>query len=166
MLGKFWIFLTIVVRFFNLYSEDGAEFKTHKELFGQTDFMREILNSAKDHCCGTMEIICPCSKEDLGDIVHFLYNGQVSYKDQNEFIKIVKNLVKINDNLFKIFGFPKNLNLHHQQKVAQNCDKPSGIYIDLQFTDGGEIIKDSIHFENISVETKEKRRNFISNNQC
>ena len=28
-----------------LYSEDGAQFKTHKEVFGQTKFMRELLKS-------------------------------------------------------------------------------------------------------------------------
>ena len=30
-----------------LYSEKGECFKIHKEIFYQTDFMREILNSAK-----------------------------------------------------------------------------------------------------------------------
>ena len=29
-----------------LHSEDGAEFKTRKELFGETKFMRELLKSA------------------------------------------------------------------------------------------------------------------------
>ena len=36
-----------------LYSEDGAEFKTHKELLGQTRFMRELLKSTD--CCGTID---------------------------------------------------------------------------------------------------------------
>lgn len=31
-----------------LYSEDGAPFKTHKELLAQTNFMREILKSANN----------------------------------------------------------------------------------------------------------------------
>ena len=30
-----------------LHSEDGYQFKIHKELFGQTEFMRQILKSAK-----------------------------------------------------------------------------------------------------------------------
>ena len=30
-----------------LYSEDGLECKTHKELFGQTKFTRELLKSSK-----------------------------------------------------------------------------------------------------------------------
>ena len=33
-----------------LYSEDGSQFKIHKELFGQTEFMRQILTSAGGQC--------------------------------------------------------------------------------------------------------------------
>ena len=58
-----------------LYSEDGSEFKIHKELFGQTKFMRQILTSAQGQCCSMIEIFCPCSKEDLRQLVHFLYDG-------------------------------------------------------------------------------------------
>ena len=42
-----------------LYSEDNTEFQIHKELFGQTDFMREILSSAKEQCCGILKVVCP-----------------------------------------------------------------------------------------------------------
>ena len=59
-----------------LYSEDGTEFKTHKELLGQTKFTREILKTG--NCCRTIEIICPCSKEELGQLVAFLNNGKIS----------------------------------------------------------------------------------------
>ena len=48
-----------------LYSEDGSKFKVHKELFGQTDFLRNILSSAKEHCCGTIEVLCTCSIGEL-----------------------------------------------------------------------------------------------------
>ena len=41
-----------------LYSEDGTEFKIHKELLGQTDFLRKILSSAKNKCCKIIEILC------------------------------------------------------------------------------------------------------------
>ena len=58
-----------------LYSEDGAQFRTHKELFGQTKFMRELLKS-QHSCCGLMEVICPCSREELGHLVNFLYEGK------------------------------------------------------------------------------------------
>ncbi len=56
-----------------LNSEDGVQFKIHKELFGQTEFMRQILTSAKEQCCSMVEIFCPCKKEDLRHLVHFLY---------------------------------------------------------------------------------------------
>ena len=62
-----------------LYSKDGSQFKIHKELFGQTDFLRKILSSAKDHCCGILEIICPCTKQELSHLVTFLYR----YVQQN-----------------------------------------------------------------------------------
>ena len=60
-----------------LYSEDGTEFKIRKELLSQTKFLRKILSSAKDHCCNIIEILCPCSKEELGTLVEFLYNGKM-----------------------------------------------------------------------------------------
>ena len=60
-----------------LYSEDGSQFKIHKELFGQTKFMRQILTSAQGQCCSMIEILCPCSKEDLRHLVHFLYGGEI-----------------------------------------------------------------------------------------
>ena len=37
-----------------LYSEEGNEFNIHKEVLGQTDFLRKILSSSKDDCCKTM----------------------------------------------------------------------------------------------------------------
>ena len=58
-----------------LYSEDGTEFTTHKELLGQTKFMRTLLKSA--NCCGTIEIICPCSKAELGQLIEFVIGGKI-----------------------------------------------------------------------------------------
>ena len=51
-----------------LYSEDGSQFKIHKELIGQTEFMRQILTSAKGQCCSMIEIICLYKKEDLQNL--------------------------------------------------------------------------------------------------
>ena len=48
-----------------LYSLDGGGFKIHKDILGQTYFLRNILRSAKEQCCGPLEILCPCSKEEL-----------------------------------------------------------------------------------------------------
>ena len=41
-----------------LYSEEGTEFKTHKELLGQTRFMRRLLKEIAN-CCGVIEIFLP-----------------------------------------------------------------------------------------------------------
>ena len=88
-----------------LHSQDGGEFKIHKELFSQTDFLRKILLSAKEHCCRKVEILCPCSKEELAHLVNFLYDGEIQCLNQNDSIKI-------QENLSKIFGFPENLSLN------------------------------------------------------
>ena len=56
-----------------LYSEEGIEFKIHKEILSQTNFLRKILLSDKDNGCVKTEILCPCSKSDLEYLVKFLY---------------------------------------------------------------------------------------------
>ena len=81
-----------------LYSRDGAQFKIHKELFGQTKFLRKILSSTKGHCYGILEIICPCTKKELSYLVDFLYSGEIHCKNEKESLKIVENLEKM-------FGF-------------------------------------------------------------
>ena len=82
-----------------IYSEDGAEFKTHKELFCQTQFMRELLKSQS--CCGLMEVIFPCSNEELGHLVNFLNEGKIEYNKKRDSLKIIENLNKI-------LGFPSD----------------------------------------------------------
>ena len=56
-----------------LYSKEGIKFDIHKEIMYQTKFMRNILQSASNSCCGNMEIFCPCSEEELETIVNFFY---------------------------------------------------------------------------------------------
>ena len=85
-----------------LYSEDGTEFKIRKELLSQTKFLRKILSSAKDYCCNVIEILCPCSEEELGRLVEFLYHGKIICDRKNGSFHILENLNKI-------FGFPANL---------------------------------------------------------
>ena len=71
-----------------LYSEDGGKIEIHKEIFCQTKFMLDILFNASNFCCDNnlrkIEIICPCSTEDLNCIVSFLYNGKIPYKRKIE----------------------------------------------------------------------------------
>ena len=91
-----------------LHSEDGVQFKIHKEVFGQTEFMWKILKSAKGQCCSMIEISCPCKKEDLRHLVNFLYDGEIHCNDETASHKIF-------DNLHKIFGFPQNMHLQCQE---------------------------------------------------
>ena len=93
-----------------LYSEDGSQFKIHKELFGQTEFMRQILKSVNGHCCSMIEIICPCKKGDLQNLVHFLYHGEIHCDNETDYHAIFKNLSKI-------FGFAEDLHLRCEKKV-------------------------------------------------
>ena len=60
-----------------IYSEDGTGFEIHKELLGQTEFLRKLLITENNQCCDTIEIICPCTKEELARLVHFLYHGEI-----------------------------------------------------------------------------------------
>ena len=99
-----------------LYSVEGVDFKIHKEIFIQTDFMREILFSAKDHCCEKIEIFCPCSTEELNYLVYFLYNGEI-YCDEN------KDATQIIQNLSKVLGFPDNLIIERKNGEAVFSDQ-------------------------------------------
>ena len=94
-----------------LFSEDGSKFKVHKELFGQTDFLREILSSTKDQCCGTIEVSCPCSKDELSSLVNFLCDGEIHCEEESESLKIIENLQNI-------FGFQRNLVLNYYPNEA------------------------------------------------
>ena len=85
-----------------LYSKDGSKFKVHKELFGQTQFLRKILSSANERCCGTIEVFCPCTKDELNHLVNFLYDGEIHCEEEFDSLKILENLNKI-------FGFSKKL---------------------------------------------------------
>ena len=82
-----------------LYSEDGTEFHIHKELLGQTDFMREILSSSKEKCCEIIEILCPCSREELKHLVEFLCTGEIRCE------KKVKKVEIEQDFSIEAFGF-------------------------------------------------------------
>ena len=91
------------------YSEDGTQFKVHKEFLCQTKFLREILSSSKEHCCQTIEIFCPCSSEDLNQMTKFLYAGEIGC--DKEFGDPEVDLPEFRENLHKIFGFPKHLKI-------------------------------------------------------
>ena len=90
-----------------LYAEDGSKFNVHKEIFGQTSFLREILYSVKEQCCGTLEVLCPCTEFELEHLVKFLYDGEIRCYKEMESLDVLENL-------HKVFGFPRNLYLENQ----------------------------------------------------
>ena len=47
------------------FSENGSQFKIHRELLGQNAYLRQILNSAKYCGFAAIEICCPCSDKEL-----------------------------------------------------------------------------------------------------
>ena len=109
-----WLFLNNKEADVILYSDDGHEFRVHKEILSQTETMRSILFSFKDNWCAMMEIFCPCPKDELEQIVKFLYSGTVSSDVE---------LVKILNHLIKIFGFPKKLFLTKEELKSHGFEK-------------------------------------------
>ena len=104
-----------------IYSEDGAKFRTHKELFGQTKFMRELLKSQS--CCGLLEVILPCSKEELGHLINFLHDGKIECEKKIDSLKIIENLNKI-------LGYPDDYIDNIRRNVLDEILGYSNEYID------------------------------------
>ena len=63
-----------------------------------------------------IEIICPCSKEELTRVVQFLYHGEIQCKN-------VCDSFKSQEDLSKIFGFPENFTVEFQ--IATSVDDPA-----------------------------------------
>ena len=109
-----------------LYSQDGSKFKVYKEIFCQTSFQRKILSTATENCCRTLEILCPCTKEELELLVNFLYDGEINISNASVSRKFKENLIKI-------FGYPKELSLYDQGTgvniSSKNISSQSSKYI-------------------------------------
>ena len=131
-----------------LYSTDHAEFKIHWEVLNQTEFTRKLLKDAKDQCCNKIEILCPCKKEELEKMVHFLYFGEIWCEDIYDSINVLANLNKI-------FGFPETLNPDNLISTILDDDPSGPPLIDLiDFGLDNEMIKNLADEMNIYVETK------------
>ena len=146
-----------------LYAEDGTVFKIHKELLGQTEFLRKVLFTTINHCCDTIEIICPCTKEELEKLVHFLYHGEIQCEN-------VFESFKSQEDLSKIFGFPEDFNVECQ--IATLLDDPAlssifdvALYEEIINTENLEIIAQSsdIEFMNKDI-TQPNTGNEVSSN--
>ena len=128
-----------------LYSEDGTGFAIHKELLGQTEFLRKVISTASNYCCNRIEIICPCTKEELEKLVHFLYHGEIQCEN-------VFESFKSQEDLSKIFGFPEDFNVECQ--IATLLDDPAlssifdvALYEEIINTENLEIIAQSSNVE-------------------
>merc|ERR1712228_1033358 len=71
-----------------LYSDDGFKINIHKDILCQTKSMQNILLSADNSCCKSIEIFCPCSSQELEILVKFLYYGKIFYTKSNDLAKI------------------------------------------------------------------------------
>ena len=69
--------------------------------------MRKILSST--NCCTSdIDILCPSLlKQELEEIVQFLYIGQVSYENETNII----------DDLTQLFGYPDHMDLDIQTEA-------------------------------------------------
>ena len=81
----------------SLYSEGNHEISIHKELLYQTKYMREMITNVGFE--SKIEVFCPSiSKEELKNIVDFLYCGKFSCKNQSA-------AAETTENLNQLFGF-------------------------------------------------------------
>ena len=107
-----------------LHSNDGHNFKVHKEVFGQTQFQRNILMAAKSiHCqCGRIQISLPCSKRMVEHLVEFLYLGEIKLDVYNE-----AKLDEIFDNLHKILGYEPDMIRDCEEGFSSSDDSDDSI---------------------------------------
>ena len=105
-----------------LYSEDGIEFKIHKEIFCQTKFMREMLKSSNS--CGSIEIICPCSTKELEQLIEFLLHGKIRCENEGVASKVFQNLSKILD-FPSYLDYPGKFIFDDQSEAPVNEDSSS-----------------------------------------
>jgi len=82
----------------SIFSQDDYGILIHRELFYQTKFMRDMVDSI--NADSKIEMICPSlSKEELKIIVDFLYNGKILNRNE-------KTVSQASKNLQELFGFP------------------------------------------------------------
>ena len=74
-----------------------------------------------------VEIVCPCTKDDLNHLINFLYKGEINCENEND-------AIKIQENLSKIFGFPENLHLKNsnQWMTQIHCSANADIFSEIK----------------------------------
>ena len=121
----------------SLYSEENHEISIHQELLYQTPYMREIIMDIGLE--SKIEIFFPfLSKEELKNIVDFLYSGKILCKNQ-------ASISGTMENLNQLFGFELSktemsetresivlpiMNKHPQKKPLAKKVKPKSIKVE------------------------------------
>ena len=74
-----------------------------------------------------VEIVCPCTKEDLNHLINFLYKGEINCENEND-------ANKIQQNLSKIFGFPENIDLKNSNPwmTQIHCSSSADIFSEIK----------------------------------
>ena len=98
------------------------------------------MNSAKDHSCSNLEIICPWTKEELEKLVYFFYHGEIHCED-------IFDSMKVQENLSNIFGYPQLLNIEKDHsdlffKVEENSNVVHQMKYELKVEVKEELLKD------------------------
>ena len=123
-----------------LYSQSGFKFDIHKEILYPSKLMKNVVNE-NSGCCGKIEIVCPCSENELESILGFLYNGAVSCNNKTDILKILKNLNQI-------FGFPENLFIIEDYSDEINeIKKENEITREIEISDVNEELNTSEDFD-------------------
>ena len=140
-----------------LYSLEGTKFDVHKEILYHSKWMRNIFIDAKDTCCREIEILCPCSINELETIKNFLYNGATSVDTETKVSETINNLTKI-------FGFPDNLFLVDDESVP-NKPKLSKIKeeFDPDLNDLEENNAEYVEYQNFNEDNLYTNESFSSN---
>ena len=60
-----------------LYTQGSFKFDIHKEILYPSKLMKNIVNENSGYG-GKIEIVCPCSENELESILGFLYNGTIT----------------------------------------------------------------------------------------
>lgn len=79
-----------------LVSGDGFRVNIQEKLINQTQFMRNLLEDAKDpdFCDSKKVFLIFCTEEELKKLVQFLLDGKIHCENEDESLKILGNLKK------------------------------------------------------------------------
>ena len=139
-----------------IHSNDGFFFEVHKEVFGQTKFLRLLMANAA--CCPNDEVVVfmpDITRHVLQKTVQFFYSGTIEYENQDDLAQVI-------DVLIYTLGFPPDMSLGSVAKIDQ-IDTLQPNEIELPKTNTGlEMVEDEIMDE---ADKKERSARNLKNLQ-